>query len=132
SVNTRNARAWLASTTISRRTGAIVALWTAAIDIVHSSLMWFFDAAFQVCQRFLPKAVEIIAHLGDALRLDAVEVARADRFMRYEARIAQRAQMLRDRRARDRQRFGDLADGARSVGEHLKDRAPHRVAQQGH
>jgi hypothetical protein len=55
-----------------------------------------FRCAFLNAKRFLPEAIEIVADLGNARRLNAVEVARADRLVRNKTGIAQRAQMLRN------------------------------------
>src|SRR6185369_16501024 len=91
------------------------------------SLMRLLDMLFQVSQRLLPELVEIIAHLGDLRRLDAIKIARADRLVADETGVAQRLEMLRHRRPRHRQVAGDVADRAWTFNEHFEDRAPHRI-----
>ena len=66
----------------------------------HVSATGFIGAAFRCaflnCQALSAEAIEIVADLGNAGRLNAVEVARPDRLVRNKTGIAQRAQMLRN------------------------------------
>src|SRR3954469_22797819 len=70
-----------------------------------------------------PEPVEVGAQRGQAGRVDAVDPAVAGRLVDDQPGVLEDLEVLGDGWAADRQAAGDLADGARTLGEPLEDRA---------
>jgi hypothetical protein len=82
-------------------------------------------------QGFAPELVEVGAQLGDPVRIELVDAARAQRAIDHQPGGLEHLEVLRDGGSADRQLAGELADRARAVGEALEDRAPRRIAERG-
>jgi len=70
-----------------------------------------FNFAFESGERVVPELVEPAPQSAQALGIDAVHAARTVRTVCHESRFFQRLEMLRNRRATDRQSGGEYRDG---------------------
>src|SRR5690606_30879750 len=76
------------------------------------------------------QAVEVLRDPAHRLAVEAVARTAAGGLAAHEARLAQHAQMLRDRALRERQAAHDVAAGAAfAVRERRKDAEPHGVRE---
>ena len=124
SVKTVNARSIGASTVIDVRTDVAVDLrghGTSCSGCSTAALKAARDR-FQNWSRYARSA-------ATPVRIDAVDPARARRRVGHEPRVLEHLEVLGHGRSADGQLARQLADGARSIGKPLEDRAPGRVAQ---
>jgi len=82
-------------------------------------------------QRLVPEVVEVCAQPLQPVGVHPVDAAGPHLLVCDQPRLLQHLKMLRDGRAAHGQLTGQLADGARPVGEPLEDRAPRRVTERG-
>ncbi len=80
-------------------------------------------------ERVGPELVEELTQRTETLGLDGVDATRAIHAIGDEAGVFEHAQVLRDRRATDRKRLGQLADRERTLAELQQNRPPGRIAQ---
>src|SRR4051794_12816640 len=77
----------------------------------------------------VPEGLELIAQGAETFRAEPVDPARAGRTVDHQSSFSEDLQVLGHRWAADRQLVGDLADGARPLGEARDDGAPGGVPQ---
>jgi hypothetical protein len=83
-------------------------------------------------ERLVPERVEVGPQVGQCLRVHLVEAAGADLAVDHQPRVLEDLEVLRDRRAADRELAGELADRERPGDEALEDRLSRGVAQRSH
>lgn len=83
----------------------------------------------EIIEGSLPVLVEPISHRADPARIESVDALRPDGLVGHKASLLELLEMLRDRRARDRQASGELADPPGAVGKLLDDLAPGRITK---
>jgi hypothetical protein len=100
--------------------------------------VWFIVASFYShdlfgigVKRRAPELVEPFAQRAQAVRVDVIDAPRPLGPIGDEACIFQHAQMLRHRRAADRQAAGQSADRFRSGAQLLEHPAPGWIGQRG-
>src|SRR6266480_1127033 len=74
-----------------------------------------FGRPLEALERVRPEAVEVVAELGDACRVDAVDPPGAVPLLRHESRLLEDAEVLRDGGPADRELAGVRAPEAMAL-----------------
>jgi hypothetical protein len=89
----------------------------------------FFHFAFERTEGLTPELFEIFAQSFKAGRVQLIQAAIAHRAVDHQVRLFQDAEVLRYRRAADREVFGQFPDGYRSVEQAHQDCAAGGIAE---